>query len=154
DLRERGVIAEDAGRWGLARAVPDLERELPESVRALIERKLGWLGDADRRLLAAASVQGYEFDSAVVAEGLELEPAEAEERLQVLDRVHGLVRLVREEELPDRTLTLRYGFVHVLYQNVLHHALPPSRRAAWSAALAEALLRHHRDPSPTVAAEL
>jgi predicted ATPase len=154
DLRERGVIAEDRGRWGLARAVPDLQNELPESVRGLIQRKLDRLDGGDYRLLAAASVQGYEFDSAVVAEALALEPADVEERLQVLDQVHGLVHLVREQELPDRTLTLRYGFVHVLYQNALYHSLPPTRRAAWSLAQAEALHRHYGDQSQAVAAEL
>src|SRR5581483_4125510 len=106
--------------------------ELPESVRGLIQRKLDRLDEADRRLLAAASVQGHEFDSAVVAAALGLGAADVEERLQVLDRVHGLVRLVREQEFPDRTLSLRYRFVHVLYQQALYQALAPSRRAAWS----------------------
>ena len=41
-----------------------------------------------------------------------------------------------EHEFPDRTLTLRYGFVHVLYQNALYASLRPTRRAALSAAVA------------------
>src|SRR5262249_26774403 len=57
-LRETGVIAPVDGRWALARSVPDLEHSLPQSVRSLLQRKLGQLSDADRRLLAAASVQG------------------------------------------------------------------------------------------------
>ena len=55
----------------------------------------------------------------------------------MLERVHGLVRLVREQEFPDGTLTLRYGFVHVLYQNALYASLRPTRKATWSAAAAE-----------------
>jgi hypothetical protein len=39
-LRDRGAIVEDQGRWALVRAVPDLERELPESVRGMIRRKV------------------------------------------------------------------------------------------------------------------
>jgi predicted ATPase len=153
-LRERGVLAEKGGRWSLAQAVPDLRRELPESVRSMIRRKLDLLEEPDRRLLAAASVEGPEFDSAVVARALELEPAEVEERLQVLDQVYGLVRLVREQEFPDHTLTQRYAFVHVLYQNALYHTLPPTRRAGWSAAMAQTLLEHHGEQSGAVAAEL
>jgi len=46
-------------------------------------------------------------------------------RDDVLERVHFMVRLIREQTFPDRTLTLRYGFVHVLYQNALYAALQP-----------------------------
>jgi hypothetical protein len=49
------------------------------------------------------------------------------------------VRTVREQEFPDRTLTLRYRFVHVLYQNALYASLGPTRRASLSAAVAQAL---------------
>jgi predicted ATPase len=153
-LRERGVIAESGGRWSLARELPDLRQELPESVRGMIQRKLEQPSAGDRRLLAAASVQGHEFDSAVLAGALRLDAAEVEERLQVLDRVHGLVRLVREYEFPDRTLTLRYAFVHVLYQQALYTDLPPSRRAALSVALARTLEGYHGEGNLSAAAEL
>ena len=75
----------------------------------MIQRKIDQLGEADRQLLVAASVQGQEFDSAVVAGRWGWTPADVEERLEVLERVHALVRLVREQEFPDGTLTLRYG---------------------------------------------
>ena len=52
------MIVQDQGRWTLVRAVPDLQRELPESVRSMIQRKMDQLGKADRHLLMAASVQG------------------------------------------------------------------------------------------------
>jgi predicted ATPase len=153
-LRDRGVIVQDHGRWALVRALPDLQRELPESVRSMIQRKTDQLSEADRRLLMAASVQGMEFDSAVVARLLGREAADVEERLDVLERVHALLRFVREQEFPDRTLTLRYAFVHGLYQNALYALLRPSRRASWSAAAAQALLAHYGKKSTTVAAEL
>src|SRR5262249_62170555 len=88
-LRDRGVIAAGPGGWGLAEAVPDLRRELPASVRSLIQKKLDRLGAVDRRLLSGASVQGYEFDSGVVARGLDLDPADAGERLEALGRGPG-----------------------------------------------------------------
>jgi predicted ATPase len=153
-LRDRGVIVQDHGRWALVRAVPDLQREMPESVRAMIQRKVDQLSAADRHVLMAASVQGSEFDSAVVAQLLGQEAADVEERLEALERVHVLVRLVREQAFPDGTLTLRYGFVHVLYQNALYAALQPTRKAAWSAAAARALLGHHGEKSAGLAAEL
>jgi predicted ATPase len=153
-LRDRQVLAQEQGRWVLAQSLPDLQRELPESVRSMIERKIDQLGDADRRLLVAASVQGYEFDAAVVAKALALDAAEVEEQLEGLERVHAFVRLVREHEFPDRTLTLRYRFVHVLYQNALFASLRPTRRASLSAAVAQALLGYYGEKSTAVAAEL
>jgi predicted ATPase len=100
----------------------------------------------------AASIQGQEFDSAAVAEALELDAADVEDRLDQLEHVHLLVRQEAEQELPDRTLTLRYQFVHVLYQNVLFDSLRPSRRTALAGRVARAVATHHAaDPSPVAA---
>jgi predicted ATPase len=153
-LRDRQVIAEEQGRWVLAQSLPDIERDLPESVRGMIERKVAQLSEADRRLLVAASVQGYEFDSAIVANALGLDPADVEEQLESLERVYALIRLVNEREFPGGELTQRYRFVHVLYQNALYASLRPTRRAQLSATVAEALLSCYGKQSATVASEL
>jgi predicted ATPase len=153
-LCDHGVIASRDGCWALMRAVPDLQDELPESIRCLIERKIERLSEADRALLTAASVQGREFDAAVVARVVGRDAAEVEERLADLHRVHVLVRPVREHELPDRTPTVRYAFVHGLYQNALHASLQPTRRAGLSAAVGNALLAYHGKRNPALAAEL
>jgi adenylate cyclase len=153
-LRERGVIAQAAGRWSLARELPDVRHDLPETVRSMIQRKLEQLEEEDFRLLSVAAAQGHQFDSAVVAQAAARDPADVEERLQVLDRVHGLVRLLREDEFPDRTPTLRYVFVHVLYQQALVASLLPTRRRAVNKALAEAWQSHVGQEPTAVAAEL
>ena len=153
-LCDTGVLATEKGRWVLARAVPDFQRELPASVRSLIRRKIDQLGEGDRRLLTAAGVQGHEFDAAVVARALDRDAAEVEERLAELDRVHALVRSLREHELPDRTPTVRYAFVHGLYQNALYASLQPTRKATLSAAVAQALLDFYGPENPAVTTEL
>jgi predicted ATPase len=153
-LCDRAILVETEGRWTLAQPVPDFQRELPESVRSMIRRKIDQLSEGDRSLLKAASVQGPEFDSAVVARVLGREAAEVEERLETLECVHAVVHLVRVQEFPDRTLTLRYRFVHVLYQNTLYAALQPTRKAAWSATAALSLLDHYGEKCTAVAAEL
>jgi predicted ATPase len=152
-LRERKVVAEVNGRWTLIQELPDLRQELPESVRSMIQRKLDQLSGHERKLLAAAAVQGHEFDSAMLAGALEDDPAEVEEQLQSLERVHGLVRLVRENVLPSGALTLRYVFVHILYQQALLASVPPTRRAALSLALAR-VLEEQQAPGKAAAAEL
>jgi predicted ATPase len=153
-LRDRGAITVLGGQWVLAEDAPGLWQELPESARGVIEGKLGLIDPHDRRLLAAASLQGFEFDSAVLAGALGQEPADVEERLQQLDRVHGLIRPVREQEFPDRTLTIRYHFVHSLYQQALAQELPPTRRAALSGRLAAALEAYQGGDASGAAAEL
>ena len=67
-------------------------RELKEEGQltdALLGRGLhaGGHADAERRLLVADSVQGYEFDSAVVAKALSADAAEVEEQLASPDRL-------------------------------------------------------------------
>ena len=153
-LRDRKAIEERSGRWALALSVPDIQRELPESVRGTITRNIERLDDTDRKLVLAASVQGHEFDSAIVAESAGFDPADVEERLESLDRVHGLVRQVTSGELPDFTLSVRYRFVHVLYQNVLYASLQPSRKASLSASVAASLVTHHGERAAELASEL
>jgi predicted ATPase len=153
-LHDRGVLAERPNGWVLAQAIPDFQCDLPVSVRSLIQKKLGQLGESDRRLLSAASVQGREFDMSVVARVLGREAVDVEEQLELLERVHGLVRLVGERAFPDGSLTVRYSFVHVLYQNAIYATLQPTRKAAWSAAAAQALLEYYGEKSTILAAEL
>jgi len=153
-LRDRGAIHRDGSVWTLAHVLADLERELPESVRGMIERKVSQLGEDDRTLLAAASVQGSEFDSAVIGDVLGLEPLAVEERLETLERVFAFVKLVEETELPNQQVTLKYRFVHVLYQNVLYAGLRATRRTALNAAVAGALVRFHERQIGTIAPQL
>jgi predicted ATPase len=105
-------------------------------------------------LLTVASVQGREFDSAVVAQVLSRDPAGVEERLESLDHVHAFIRPIHQRERPGRQPSVRYRFVHVLYQNALYASLTPSRRTSQSAAVARALLEFHDNNGSVVASEL
>jgi len=153
-LRNTGGVVEESGRWVLASALDDVPRGLPASVRSMIERKIEQVDEVDRRLLLTASVQGHRFDSMIVAEAADIDPGEVEDRLEKLERVHAFVKRGDEHEFPDRTLTLAYQFVHVLYQNMLYSSLQPTRRKAISERVANALLGHHGDLSSTIAGEL
>ncbi len=155
-LRDQGVIVREAAssRWHLSRSLPATECGIPASVQSLIELKLRLLDDHSRRLLECAGIQGHEFDAAVVSRALGAGPAATEERLARMDRVHGLVRLIRPVQPTDRTSTLRYQFVHVLYQNVVSEALSPSRKTSLSAAVAQALLEVYGTENAVVASQV
>ena len=139
DLRTRGVLTQRKSSWVLR---PSSHVTLPKRIESLIDQKIVALQEPDRALLSRAAVQGYEFDSAVLAKGGDASAAHVEERLDVLERRHALVRRVGREELPTGVVTNRYRFTHVLYQNALENALArsPSRYAELSREVAEALL--------------
>jgi tRNA A-37 threonylcarbamoyl transferase component Bud32 len=153
-LRDSGSIVEEDEGWVLARSEAEAIREVPASMRGMIARKIERLDETDRKLLVAASVQGHEFDSAVIAEAIEMPPAEAEERLDTLEQVHAFVKRVKEHEFPDLTLSLQYEFVHARYQNGLYASLQPTRRAALSARVARSLVTHYGDDRAPVAGRL
>ncbi len=46
-----------------------------------MQRKIDQLGENERKLLMAASVQGYDFEASIVAKALDADPADVEERL-------------------------------------------------------------------------
>jgi DNA-binding winged helix-turn-helix (wHTH) protein/tetratricopeptide (TPR) repeat protein len=155
-LRDREVIVKTEGNenWHLARSLPDLSRDVPQSINSVIERKIDQLSDRDPEVLTAAAIQGYEFDSAAIGRALEADSVEIEEILDRLERVHAFVKRVGEDELPGGAPTVRYRFVHVLYQNALYTSLAPTRRAALSAAFAHALEALYDGRRSTIASQL
>lgn len=153
-LRECGAIVQEDATWVLARSIAEVEKEVPESLRGLIQRKIDRLSEEDRKLLTVASIQGLEFDSDVLAKVLQIDPADVEERLEALERGHALVRAIGEHEYPDRTLTMRYRFVQTLYQNVLFTGMRPTRRSALSAAVAQILVTAYGESCREIASEL
>jgi predicted ATPase len=154
DLRLRGVLMQDHGVWTVTQALESIDRDVPESVRSMIQRTIDALPDDDRQLLSAAAVQGVDFDSAVVADALRLDEAEVEERLDRLEREHAFVRFIEEVTCPDRTVTLRFRFTHVLYQNALFASLRATRRATLAGAMAAMLVRRWGDRAPEIALDL
>jgi tetratricopeptide (TPR) repeat protein len=142
-VRETGIRA-DAGSAG----------DVPDSLRGLIERMMQSVDAGLRQILSIAAVQGYEFDSATLARVNGSPPADVEELLRAAEQVHGIVTLVDESELPDGALSLRYGFVHVLYQDALYVAIPPSRRIAWARQIAETLVASHAPRTDAVAGQV
>jgi len=65
-LRTQGTVSNADGLWRLAVPLSSVAGSLPESIRGMIQRKIEQLSEADRKLLIAASVQGYEFDTSIV----------------------------------------------------------------------------------------
>jgi DNA-binding winged helix-turn-helix (wHTH) protein/predicted ATPase len=117
--------------------------QVSDSMRHMIQSQLDRLDDTRRQLLMTASVQGREFDSAVLAATMQMESQDVEETLHELDEVHGLIHRIREEELLDGKFTVRYRFAYGLYQEACYTSLAPTRKASLSASLAQAFLTYY-----------
>jgi len=153
-LRDHRLLTDASGYWQLAKPLAAVERELPESVRSIIQRRIDQLSQGDQELLAVAGIQGQEFDSAILADVLGLDATIVERKLRDLEQGHSFVKLLQEKEFPDQTLSLKYGFVHVLYQNALYDSLTPARKAALGREVATALEGHFRENRLPVALQI
>jgi tetratricopeptide (TPR) repeat protein/predicted Ser/Thr protein kinase len=153
-LKERGDIRRVNSHWSLARPVSEMDLEVPESVRSMILKKMTSLSDEDRRALQYASVEGEEFTSTVLADILQVDEVELDERLDRLDRIHRWIQSHGEEELPDGALSTRYRFRHALYQNVFYGELVSKRRIALHRQAGERLAAHYQGQSSRIAAQL
>ncbi len=127
-LVERGDIARVGEYWMLKRPFSELDLEVPVNVRKMLHRKLDFLDAEDRCALEYASVQGEEFSSVLLAGLLRTGIVVLEERLDRLDKAHRLIQTIGEDDLPDGTVSTRYRFAHVLYQNALYHDVVKTRR--------------------------
>ena len=153
-LKNSGAIREEEDSWVLATSMEQVEEGLPESVRSMVERKMTIVHSDDQHLLAAAAVQGYSFHSAVIARVLDMDPEEVEDRLEKLERINALVRMVEEHQMPDRTLTSRYQFDHILYLEFSLGNLRQSRKVSMSRSTAQALETFYGESATEIASEL
>ena len=128
--------------------------DVPDSLRALIDRTLRSLPPAARQMASIAAVQGHEFDSATLARVSGVAADEVEDLLRRLDEVHALIAIQQDTTLPDGTIALACRFVHVLYQDALHDSIPPSKRSEWARRIAEALLLSHAGHTDHIAGQL
>jgi DNA-binding winged helix-turn-helix (wHTH) protein len=131
-----------------------VDAEIPDSLRSLIAHTLDMLPADLHAVLALGAIQGYEFDSAIVAEVSGRVPADVEERLSRASRVQGLLTPKGEHTLPDGRPSSRYRFVHVLYQEALYGSIAPSQRTVWARRIGEALLDAHSTTAGAVAGHL
>ncbi|MGH7288965.1 MAG: ATP-binding protein, partial [Myxococcota bacterium] len=150
-LVARGMLAVRDGCWRLSER---LDRVVPESLRALVERQLDDLSDGERRVLDAASVVGVDFAVALVA-------ATTGQSLDDVEQVCGVL-VARAQMLaatgvavwPDGTASGTYAFGHALYREVVYQRLTAVRRRGLHRAVAERLEAGHTGRTGDVAAVL
>lgn len=109
---------------------------IPDEVRLMLERQVGWLDEADRQLLQVAAAAGAEFTAEAVAAGLSrldgaaLVAAEVERRCDALAQLGAIVVPAGVARWPDGTVSGRYRFAHAMYREVLYGRLAGQARRA------------------------
>lgn len=153
-LLEQGDIAEIEGIWTLNRQLAEVDIEAPENVYSVIRKNVEALDKSELRPIQYASIEGGEFLSTVVAELLGIDDLALEEQLDNIGRVHRLVQVCGQEDLPNGDLAIRYRFSHILYQNFLYGDLAPKRRILLHRQAAELLLKLYGPQAERIAVQL
>jgi ATP/maltotriose-dependent transcriptional regulator MalT len=128
-LVETEAVEVSGGTVRLTRSATDLGT--PESVREVVNERLGRLAFGTGQLLELAAVAGGEFDFHVVRRASRVADAE------LLARLDEAVRSGMIEELPSRALA--YRFAHELVRRALYDRLTGVRRAELHLRVGEAL---------------
>jgi tetratricopeptide (TPR) repeat protein len=154
-LVTRGVIEWDGSCWRMTMPLEQMEPDVPETLRHLLDLQLEQLTSDESRVLMCATVAGERFSSWEVATML------GDERMKSDDVCIALVergQFLRTAVGAERAGELRttYEFTHALYRDALYRRLPTSSRITYHRRLAHGLERlrtaDHDDVAGTVAA--
>jgi predicted ATPase/DNA-binding winged helix-turn-helix (wHTH) protein len=151
---ETGLIVEREGLWTVAAEVENIEVDVPDNIKQMIDKQVENLSAEHRATLEAASVAGTEFSTFALAGALAQELDVVEARCEGLARQGQYLHDCGIQELPNGDIATRYGFVHALYQNVLYQRLSSSHRIQLHRRIGERLENIYGDRSREVAAEL
>ena len=126
---QRGSVARENGNWKLNVPWEDIDFDVPESLRRMIETRIERLSEDERRALEVASVAGFSFSSAVSATAANLDVERFENVCEGLARRCQKLCPADPQRFPDGTASSCYQFVHALYREVLYRRQPVGRRA-------------------------
>jgi tetratricopeptide (TPR) repeat protein len=127
-LREGHLIRrDDTGTWVTTQVIGEIE--VPSSVVDLIHGRISSLSEEEREVLDVAACCGFEFDGALVAEGLGAERIPTLRRLAHIEKQHRLVHAIGR----------RFVFDHHQVQEALYEGLPEMLREEYHDALGSVL---------------
>jgi DNA-binding winged helix-turn-helix (wHTH) protein/predicted ATPase len=153
-LLQQGLVAQNSGRWELKGDLPGLEKEMPESLRQILETRIDALSPQEQRLLEIGSVVGREFSTATVAAVLGETLDEVEEWCEELARRDRFLQSAEIRERPDSASAACYKFIHALYQEVLYSRMTLRRRTRLHQQIGEREEREYGERTGDIAAEL
>ncbi len=127
---EHGLIAREGEQWCLKVPVGQIEIEVPENLRQMIEAQIERLTSEEQRALEVASVAGTRFPVQLVAKAMEQNPENLEDLFQGLMQRSRMLRTAGFSERADGGVSPVFEFVHALYREVFYRRQTPGRRAS------------------------
>jgi predicted ATPase/DNA-binding winged helix-turn-helix (wHTH) protein len=128
-MAKRRLLTHENGRWQLRVPLEQIELEVPDDLRHMIEAQLERLSAPERSALELASIAGASFSANVMSAAADIDSRSLEDLYEELSRRHQIVRWAGTEFLSDGSVIERYEFVHALYRQVLYDRQLPGRRA-------------------------
>jgi DNA-binding winged helix-turn-helix (wHTH) protein/tetratricopeptide (TPR) repeat protein len=131
-MTRRGFVSREKEQWKLNVPLEEIDLEVPESLRQMIEIQIDRLSDEEQRVLEVASLESVgrsRFAVVPRAAAGDIEPEAFEDMCEKLSRRHCILRPARPEKFQDGAVSVCYEFVHVLYREVCCRRIAPARRA-------------------------
>src|ERR1700723_889112 len=153
-MAKRGLLIRVDGLWQLHGPLEQIEFEVPDDVRHLIEAQLERLSVRDKSALELASIAGAAFSASVIGAAADIDSSSLEDLYEELSRWHHIVKWAGTQSHSDGSVTERYEFVHVLYRQVLYDRQSPGRRARLHHQIGERLAALYAQRIEDVAPEL
>jgi len=154
DMFERDVLFREDGELKLRIPLEEVDLQVPETLRQMVEVQIDRLTPQEQRALEAASVEGAAFACTSTAAATDTEPQQFEDLCENLARRDHVIRRLDAYQFPDGTISTRYQFVHVIYREVLYGRQAPGRRAKSHRLIGERLEALYSGRVEEIAAEL
>jgi DNA-binding winged helix-turn-helix (wHTH) protein len=153
-MAKRNLLTRGDGRWQLQRPLEQIEFEVPEDLRHMIEAQLERLSAQEQSALELASIAGAAFSASVISAAVHIDSRSVEDLYEELSRRHHIVKWAATQSHPDGGVTERYEFVHALYRQVLYDRQVPPRRARLHRQIGERLAALYAQRMEVVVPEL
>jgi predicted ATPase len=121
------LVSAQGSHWHMNTSIEEIEAEIPDGLRELIDLRLRRLSEQERTLLEVASVAGIAFSSFEVAAATGVLREVVESQLERLTSLHRIFRHASRTvagELPGGM----FEFSHAVYREVFYRNLPLSRK--------------------------
>jgi DNA-binding winged helix-turn-helix (wHTH) protein len=138
-MAKRGLLIRVDGLWQLRRPLEQIEFEVPDDLRHMIEAQFERLSAPEQSALTLASIAGAAFSASVISAAADIDSSSLENLYEELSRRHHIVKWAGTQSLPDGSVTERYEFVHGVYRQVLYDRQSPGRRARLHSQIGERL---------------
>jgi DNA-binding winged helix-turn-helix (wHTH) protein len=129
-MLEKGQATREKGVWNLTLPIDQIDLEVPETLRQMIEGQIDHLSIEEQRALEAASVAGTSFSANFVSRVAGIDPDRLLELFETVSRRSRFIRPGPSQQLDDGTIVQLFEFVHALYRDVFYWRQTPARRAS------------------------